>query len=390
MNKSINRGPTQLHLLWLTDNYFPQRGGMAQSCDRIVYNLRRAGVIVDLVHFTRRPRKTQIEIKRNGRYIPCPVENDSVQAMNLLWNQLAIDPQRAQMTQAVIFGGYFALTAGSILAAWLDLPLITLLRGNDFDAAIFSSKRRQILSETLQRSRRVCVVSQEKADKIKALYSLVDIDWIPNGIDLSTWQSLPSDREKAKKWRTENIQTGRRVLGIFGQIKRKKGVLFFIETLLRSGFASSFHLLLIGDFDDEITTRLSQIGDKIAYSLYPFKDRYELLAYYPACDFIVIPSFYDGMPNVMLEAAALSIPLITSTAGGMADVLEDNRHGLLFYPGDAHRCRFAITSAATIPDSDLLKMGEQCRALVEKELNHKIELKRYISVFEKTLKPEPG
>ena len=40
-------------LLWLTENYPPDRGGMSVSCDRIVRGLRRAGVHVDVVHLDR-------------------------------------------------------------------------------------------------------------------------------------------------------------------------------------------------------------------------------------------------------------------------------------------------------------------------------------------------
>ena len=40
-----------LRALWLTETYPPSRGGMAQSCDRIVRGLRRRGVLVDVLHF---------------------------------------------------------------------------------------------------------------------------------------------------------------------------------------------------------------------------------------------------------------------------------------------------------------------------------------------------
>ena len=43
-------------VLWLTGHYPPSRGGMAQSCDRIVRGLRAAGAEVDVAHLTRRAR----------------------------------------------------------------------------------------------------------------------------------------------------------------------------------------------------------------------------------------------------------------------------------------------------------------------------------------------
>ena len=41
-----------IHVLWLTENYFPSKGGMAQSSDRIVNSLRNELVEVDVLHFS--------------------------------------------------------------------------------------------------------------------------------------------------------------------------------------------------------------------------------------------------------------------------------------------------------------------------------------------------
>ena len=53
------------NLLWLTENYPPQRGGMAVSCDRIVRSLREAGVIIEVAHFSSRYLRWKTEQKIN-------------------------------------------------------------------------------------------------------------------------------------------------------------------------------------------------------------------------------------------------------------------------------------------------------------------------------------
>jgi glycosyltransferase involved in cell wall biosynthesis len=281
----------------------------------------------------------------------------------------------------VAFGGTVPLLAGPVYAAWLDVPLVTLLRGNDFDAGIFTPRRRDILGEAIERAARVCVVSRDKADKIAALYPYVRTDWIANGIDLSAWEPLPSHLSRAARWRQENVAPSRRVLGMFGHIKQKKGGLFFLEALLRSGRACRFHLLFVGELEEEVMQFLNSHEGEIAYSLYPFIDRYELLSYYPACDLVVMPSYYDGLPNVLLEAAGLGVPLMASTAGGMGDVLVDSRHGFLFYPGDYHECRRAIERASVATDEELKRLGGECRAMVEQTLGHRREAERYVEVL---------
>jgi glycosyltransferase involved in cell wall biosynthesis len=373
---------TALRILWLTENYFPSRGGMAESCDRIVHSLRSKSIHIDLAHFSRRAHKQKVESKQKGRDIICPIGNDPSHAMNCLWNLLSKDEKA--FTHVVAFGGLLPLFAAPVYAAWLDVPLVTLFRGNDFDAAIFAPKRADLLREALRQSAKVCVVSRDKAKKIKALFPHISPVWIANGIDLRDWQALPSHLQKAQQWRRENVESGRRVLGMFGHIKQKKGGLFFLETLLHSGLADKFHLLFVGELDAEIIGWLNHHQTQIAHSIFPFLDRYELLPHYKACDMIVIASFYDGLPNVLLEAAGLEIPLLASKAGGMADVLTDKEHGFLFHPGDAHECRRALEQAAIISDDELKRFGEQCRAMVEARLNIEAETAAYVEVLMQT------
>jgi glycosyltransferase involved in cell wall biosynthesis len=379
--------PTDPHILWLTENYHPGRGGMAQSCDRIVHSLRGTGLTVDVVHFTRHVDRIRIEQKRNGRYIGVPPGDDPAHGLNCLWNALEVDPLRSRFTHVVAFGGTGPLLAGPIFAAWLGLPLVTLFRGNDFDAGIFSPRRTGIVRHAIEASTHICVVSRDKGWKIKALYPHTEPIWIPNGIDLSEWRLIQSDRQQAAEWRQESVPSGRRVLGMVGQIKQKKGGLFFLEALVASGHADRFHLLFIGELEEAVLSWIIEHHEAISFTTVPFADRYELLPYYAACDMMVIPSFYDGLPNVLLEAAALGIPLLASTAGGMNDLLVDNRHGYLFHPGDMHGCRRAVDAAALVPEQELKRLGEECAMLVQNGFDHLTEARSYRDIFTQTMKP---
>ncbi|PWT91898.1 MAG: hypothetical protein C5B54_04475 [Acidobacteria bacterium] len=240
-----------------------------------------------------------------------------------------------------------------------------------------------MLREALVRSARVCAVTREKVEKIHALYPEVRAVWIPNGIDLNEWQPLPSHLKHAHDWRHQNVKASRKVLGLFGHIKLKKGGLFFLQNFYDSGTAHRFHLLAIGEAEPEVLSWLSEHAQCVDYQLIPFVDRSQLLGWYPACDLVVLPSFYDGMPNVLLEAAALGIPLLASQAGGMDDVLEEGKHAFLFAPGNGEECRSAIAKAAN--SEELRGMGEACRTVVQNEFNHHLEAERYLAVFHETL-----
>ena len=375
-----------LRVLWLTETYPPSRGGMAESCDRIVRGLRRRGVTVDLLHFTARSRTRPwtIETQAGGRYLECPVEDDPAHALNRAWSVLESDTLTGSVTHVVAFGGSRPIVAAPVYAAWLGVPLITLIRGNDFDAAVFSTRRRPLLDEAIARSALVCAVSQDKAEKIAALHPGTSVRWIPNGIDLGDWALIPSDRDKARSWREGAVADSALVLGLFGQLKAKKGGLFLLEALRRSGLTGAFHLVLAGWTPPEMAAWLSEHEDELSVTLLPFQDRYELLPWYAACDWLAIPSFYDGMPNVLIEAAALGIPLLASRTGGMADVLDDGSTGLLFDPGDEEGCMWTLSRAAAMDGEQRSAMGAGCRALVETELGAEHEAARYLEALAQT------
>jgi glycogen synthase len=373
--------------LWLTETYPPSRGGMAESCDRIVRSLRAAGVTVDLGHLVRRPGATaRFEQQHGGRYWAWPIEDDPAHALNLAWNELEREAGHpSTLTHVVAFGGYLPLLAGPIFAAWLGVPFVTLIRGNDFDANLFTPRRRDVLADALQRSALVCAVAQDKVDRIAALNPGRRVVRVPNGIDLDRFVALPSDHARAEHWRAAHAPAGRRVLGLFGQLKRKKGGAFFLDALGRSGRAQDVHVLLSGWIDPDMEAWLAEHGEGISVTVEPFADRYELIHRFLACDAVVLPSFYDGMPNVMAEAAALGIPLIASRVGGMADWLEDDRTALLFEAGDESGCGWAIERAVAWPEERLRALGAAARELAERELDQRTEAERYAELLRETL-----
>ncbi|MEA2568957.1 MAG: glycogen synthase [Acidobacteriota bacterium] len=370
-----------LRPLWLTENYPPDRGGMAQSCDRIVHALRTRGMTVDVAHVSRRHTDWRVETKMRGKQISCPASEDPSHTLNRLWNLISHSAADEAPTHVVAFGGTLPLLAGPPYAAWLGLPLVTLIRGNDFDAAIFSPKKSDVLRAAMQASARVCTVTRDHAARIEALDRSVRTEWIPNGVDGRVWRLFPHDKEEARRWRSDNVADGRRVIGLFGQLKQKKGALFFLDALERSGLASQVHLLLVGDLDEELQ---SALGERFAATVMPFRDRLDLLPLYAACDAIVVPSFYDGLPNVVLEAAALGIPLLTSNAGGMADFLRNGENAIVFAAGDEHDCRRAIADFARLDDDALQSLGTRCQRFVLDELTVEREAERYIEVLNTT------
>ena len=142
----------------------------------------------------------------------------------------------------------------------------------------------------------------------------------------------------------------------------------------RSGLSERLHLLLIGEMDErEVAPPHTRL---------PAMDRFSLLPYYSASDLIVLPSHYDGFPNVLIEAMTLRKPIIASAVGGMADILVDGETAFLFPPGDEFGCDDAIARAEGATDDQLRAMGERARQVANERCDARNEAQRYLEVLD--------
>ncbi len=364
-----------MRICFLTENYPPQRGGMSQSCDRIVDGLRHRGYTIDVVHFTNRTGFIKTIQQLNGQYISIPFEDSEAHTLNLAWNYL----EKQSYSLLICFGGYLPVLAAPVYAKWMSVPLLTLLRGNDFDAAIFTPRKRDLLQDAMLASSRVCVVSKDKQWKLAKLFPDLAVNFVPNGIELESWQASLSEVSFAKQWRAENV-LDRICIGVFGQLKAKKGLDLLLRSLASLNRTDAFHLLLVGEIGEEMQRMLSEGG--LSFSHYPFMDRYELIKYYLCCDAVAIPSYYDGMPNVLLEAGALGIPVLASNIDGMKDVLENVTDDLLFEPGDFKACRQVLSLFLEADIEQRLKWGNDLKKNIETKFTNQHETTAYEQIID--------
>lgn len=361
-------------ILWLTENYPPQRGGMSQSCDRIIANLRAVGYEIQVLHFTAREGRVERVQQLNGSCVTIPFQESEAQTLHLAWQHICRD----SFSMIVCFGGYLPVLAAPVYSSWLSLPLITLLRGNDFDTAVFTPRKRDLLRDACRAAQVVCTVSSDKIEKIQKLFAVADVRFIANGIDTVAWSFSAGDRTDAQQWRAENLG-GKICLGLFGQMKAKKGLTFLAEALDGSALVDKIHLLLVGETPEGDLALLSQLG--IAHTTLPFVERFELLRQYARCDGIVIPSLYDGMPNVLLEAGALGIPVIASEVDGMRDVVQTGVNGFLFTPASEAALRKALFQFIETDAASRHAMGNQLKLTVQRRYTIENETQNYDQVF---------
>ena len=129
-------------------------------------------------------------------------------------------------------------------------------------------------------------------------------------------------------------------------------------------------LALVGDGD--MTTAYAERADELGIASHvTFRGRLggaELVEAYQGASVLALPTLFDSAPTVLVEAMACGVPVVSTTVGGIPDLVDDDVEGLLVPPADLA----AFTSALDRVLGDPVRakaMGEAGRARVEHTLN---------------------
>jgi glycosyltransferase involved in cell wall biosynthesis len=80
-----------------------------------------------------------------------------------------------------------------------------------------------------------------------------------------------------------------------------------------------------------------------------------------AADAFVMSSAWEGMPIVLLEACASSLPIVVTDVGGSRELVLEGKSGHITPPHDPASLAGAMVSVMALPDADRLVMGERAR-----------------------------
>jgi glycosyltransferase involved in cell wall biosynthesis len=121
-----------------------------------------------------------------------------------------------------------------------------------------------------------------------------------------------------------------------GLLTENKGVfdlLFTLPKLVER--VPSTRLLLAGSGDlKRISEVIKEYGMEESVSLTGWVDSETLLSYYHQAHLFVLPSYYEGLPFVMLEAMACGLPIVSTKVGGIPELIAPGLNGYLIHPGD--------------------------------------------------------
>ena len=168
-----------------------------------------------------------------------------------------------------------------------------------------------------------------------------------------------------------------------GRIMKEKGMgeLFGAMKRLYDKYGSRVVLDLVGFYDDD--SYKEQVEGLVSGGIALFHGfQTDPLPYYAAADCVVLPSYHEGMSNVLLEAAAAGRPIITSDIPGCREAVEDGRTGLLCKARDTDSLYTQLCRMTDTPRSQRQAMGLAGREKMEREFDkQKVVLQTAAAIF---------
>lgn len=205
--------------------------------------------------------------------------------------------------------------------------------------------------------------------KIETIYNCVDLEYfspINNGI--------------------KKIDKKIRVISV-GKYSRQKNILGLIEAVsfIKNNHTMDFQVDWYGDqvFDDDTfinaKSEINRLNLNNVFFLHgPSKSIRDL---YRLSSVLLLPSFYEGVPNVVCEAMACGLPVMVSDVSDNNKFISDGDNGYLFNPNDLPSISKALVKFAELSKDDIKLMRASSRNKAEKLFSETVFINNYLKII---------
>jgi glycosyltransferase involved in cell wall biosynthesis len=206
---------------------------------------------------------------------------------------------------------------------------------------------------------------------------------LPHGVDVARFQPSSPEQRAALRARL-GLPEG--CLAVYsGRLLRGKGLETLVDALAAPSVPPQLRLVLVGSGEGQALDATADLKRRVAErGLEPrvvFAGRSEAVEdYLRACDLFVFPSLFEALGIALVEAAACGLPAIASRTGGIVDVIEAGRSGLLVPPGDVGELAAAL-EALSGHAGRRAAMGAQARRVALARFDERDVLEGYRAMF---------
>lgn len=318
------------------------------------------------------------------RFVPLPMDNQGthpVRDLLLLFRFFGL--MRAERPDA--FLGYTVKpnVYGSLAARALAIPVINNIAGL---GAVFikggwlNQLVKGLYQVALSRSRKVFFQNDDDRQLFITSRLVIEsvTDLLPgSGIDLANFSPAPLPAGAPVRFL------------LIARMLWDKGVGEFVEAarlLKQRGVDAECCLLGFLDVQNPAAISRQQMNDWVAEGAVRYLGvsdnvREEIAR----ADCVVLPSYREGTPRTLLEAAAMARPIVTTDAVGCREVVDDGINGYLCKPKDASDLADKMELIVSLTHAEREAMGLRGREKVEREFDERIVICKYLSAIEEVL-----
>jgi len=235
---------------------------------------------------------------------------------------------------------------GYVVSALTGLPYFAWIRGGDYYFMKDVQMKRWMISKVLADTT-VLVQTPKIRQDVLSEFPEADLRILGNGV------SIPDE-----------AADGNAIIYI-GRLKKQKGV----DVLLRAVDGLCERVIIVGDGPDRERIEVLASSTDADIEIVGWVDPDEVTEYLRRGKVFVLPSVRgEGLPNAMLEAMAIMLPVVATDTGGVADIIENGQTGYVVEPGDEEVLRRGIKRA--IRNSD--RLGKNARRYVMEQYSWRV------------------
>ena len=205
---------------------------------------------------------------------------------------------------------------------------------------------------------------------------------IENAIDTQQFQ-------RSQELGTAKLRFGipveRYVIGAVGRLSEEKGfdvLIRSVDQLLTRGFDVELRIVGEGDQAEPLQHLISLLGREDRICLMGYQA--ETIPFYEGIDVFALSSYREGLPNVLLEAMALEVPVVATAVAGIPRLIEHQVNGLLVEAGSVSELADAL--ANLLGDSELRRrLSLAGRATIERDHSFEVRIQKIREIYDKLL-----